>query len=207
MFETLPNPSLDVLLIAGRAVLLLCAFWIFALAFIRWRRADDLNSSNLHAQIERTYAEVRSLHETISVMNARIESLSERAELDSRIAPVTSGNSQRGYDIATRLARNGADVNEIVANCGITRHEAELLLRLHGAQHKPAPQVSARPNSRLDAPMNNARPQAHAPRVHSDLSLSGRSQREEEREMLTRAVSDAPAPTGRTRGSLLSVVG
>ena len=40
-FEILPNPSLETLLIAGRAALLLGAFWIFALAFSRWRRADD----------------------------------------------------------------------------------------------------------------------------------------------------------------------
>ncbi|MET0499075.1 MAG: DUF2802 domain-containing protein [Steroidobacteraceae bacterium] len=189
MFETLPNPSLEMVLIAGRALLLLGAFWIFALAFIRWRRSDDLANRALHASIERTFAEVRSLHESISVMNARIEALSERAELDSRMAPSSTGNSQRGYDIATRLARNGADVNEIVANCGITRHEAELLLRLHGT-HKQAPQQQSR------MPAESAR--APVPRQPE------RSQIEEEREMLTRA----PAPQmGRKRGSLLSVVG
>ena len=188
MFETLPNPSLEVILIAGRALLLMGAFWIFALAFIRWRRADDLAFRAMHAQNERTFAEVRSLHESISVMNARIEALAERSELDSRLAPVATGGSQRGYDIATRLARNGADVGEIVSNCGITRHEAELLLRLHGAQHKPVPQAR-----------QHVEPQrAPAPRQPE------RSQIEEEREMLTRQV---PAPKGRQRGSLLSVVG
>lgn len=192
MFETLPNPSLEVVLIAGRALLLMGAFWIFALAFVRWRRADDLASRALHAQIERTFAEVRSLHESISVMNARIESLAERSETDARVAPVSSGGSQRGYDIATRLARNGADVAEIVANCGITRHEAELLLRLHGSQRKQAPQPQVR--QQVEAPRAPAsRPQQQQ-----------RSQVEEEREMLTR---QAPAPTGRNRGSLLSVVG
>lgn len=191
MFETLPNPSLEVVLIAGRALLLLGAFWIFALAFIRWRRADDLNVSNLHLMVERTFAEVRSLHETISVMNARIESLSERAEMDARLAPVSSGSPQRGYDIATRLARNGADVSEIVANCGVTRHEAELLLRVHGAQHR---QAASQPTARPLLPPQRAQENAQ-----------GRSQSEEEREMLTRA--DAPPASTRKRGSLLSVVG
>lgn len=202
MFETLPNPSLEVVLIAGRALLLLGAFWIFALAFIRWRRADDVNSNNLHAQIERTFAEVRSLHETIIVMSARIEALSERAELDARLPPVAAGNSQRGYDIAVRLARNGAGASEIVANCGITRHEAELLLRLHGApQHtKQTPTTAARLNS---SGVTNSRAQSQG-----DVGMNGRSQSEEEREMLTRPTqSDAPRSTGRTRGSLLSVVG
>ena len=194
MFETLPNPSLEVVLIAGRALLLMGAFWIFALAFIRWRRADDLASRALHAQIERTFAEVRSLHESIAVMNARIESLSERSEQDSRMAPVVSGGGQRGYDIATRLARNGADVGEIVANCGITRHEAELLLRLHGAQHRQSPQQQV---------SDHARPQAE-PARNLVSRQPERSQIDEEREMLTR---QAPPPKGRQRGSLLSVVG
>jgi hypothetical protein len=205
MFETLPNPSLEVVLIAGRALLLLGAFWIFAIAFIRWRRADDMNSSNLHAQIERTFAEVRSLHETIIVMGARIEALSERAELDARLAPVSSGGTQRGYDIATRLARNGADVSEIVANCGITRHEAELLLRLHGPQRSTA-QPASRP-VHAEAPLTNARPQnqrAPAPRSPATLNDEQR-QSDEEREMLTRAAPQATG--GRKRGSLLSVVG
>jgi len=191
MFETLPNPSLEMVLIAGRALMLLGAFWIFALAFIRWRRADDLNSGSLHAQIERTFAEVRSLHETIAVMNARIEALSERAEMDSRMVPVATGGSQRGYDIAQRLARNGADVNEIVANCGITRHEAELLVRLHGAR-KQQQQESRQPLERQQLePQRTLVPRQGA-------------QIEEEREMLTR---QATPPKGRSRGSLLSVVG
>jgi hypothetical protein len=197
MFETLPNPSLEVLLIAGRALLLLGAFWVFALAFIRWRRADDLNTRSLHAQIERTFAEVRSLHETMSVMNARIEALSERSELDARLTPVAASSSQRGYDIATRLARNGADISEIVANCGITRHEAELLLRLHGAHNRPAAATQSR---------QSAEPhQVHSPRAQTQRTQSERSESEEEREMLMRATP--PAPQGRKRGSLLSVVG
>jgi hypothetical protein len=201
MFETLPNPSLEVVLIAGRAVLLLGAFWIFALAFIRWRRSDELLSASLQAQVERTFAEVRSLHETISVMSARLEALSERAEQDSRLPPVSTGSAQRGYEIATRLARNGADASEIMANCGLTRHEAELLLRLQGApQRQAAPAAAARVVAAANPRMPSPRPtQTRERDEHADTQ----AQRDEEREMLTRA----PAPTGRQRGSLLSVVG
>jgi hypothetical protein len=192
MFETLPNPSLEVVLIAGRALMLLGAFWIFALAFSRWRRADDVNTGSLHAQIERTFAEVRSLHETIAVMNARIEALCERAELDSRMAPAAAGSSQRGYDIAQRLARNGADVGEIVANCGITRHEAELLLRLHGAR-KQQEAIQPQQVRQSSEPQRTLVPRQGAPI-------------QEEREMLTRQ-APPQQQKGRTRGSLLSVVG
>lgn len=175
MFEILPNPSLDTLLIAGRALLLVGAFWVFAMAFIRWRRADERSNTALHAKLDRAFAELRSLHETVSVMSARLDGMSERSEMESRRAPA---GTQRGYDVAQRLARNGASVEELIANCGITRHEAELLARLHGARHE-VPQAPVR------APQ---RPVAEPPRHHAQPS-------------------QPPANTGRKRGSLLSVVG
>jgi hypothetical protein len=115
----------------SRAALLLGAFWIFALAFSRWRRADERQMQHLATQLQRTFAEVRSLHETITVMSARLDSLSERAESDARLPPAGTGSSSRGYDLAARLAKSGAAVDELVASCGLTRHEAELLSRLH----------------------------------------------------------------------------
>lgn len=136
MFEILPNPSLETILIVVRGTLLLGAFWIFALAFARWRRADAKDMQRLHVQLERAFAEVRSLHETVTVMSARLESMSERADSDSRLAPAGAANSQRGYDLAARLARNGSTAEELVASCGITRHEAELVARLHGAKSR-----------------------------------------------------------------------
>lgn len=182
-FEILPNPSLETLLIAGRAVMLLGAFWVFALAFSRWRRADDRSNAMLQAQLERTFAEVRSLHESIAVMSARLESMSERNDVDARRAPAGAG-SQRGYDVATRMARNGADVGELMSSCGVTRHEAELLVRLHSAREREAAAATATPRS--------SRPQqdraAEAPRP----------------------VAPAPNPVPasmRKRGSMLSVVG
>jgi hypothetical protein len=180
-FEILPNPSLETLLIAGRAAMLLGAFWIFALAFSRWRRADDRSNALLQSQLERTFAEVRSLHESVAVMSARLESMSERNDVDARRAPAGAG-SQRGYDVATRMARNGADVGELISSCGVTRHEAELLVRLHSARDREAAVPAAR----------GARPQqdkaAEAPRAA--------------------APAPNPAPAAmRKRGSILSVVG
>jgi hypothetical protein len=178
MFEILPNPSLETVLIAGRAVLLIGAFWIFALAFTRWRRADERDSQALRDQLERAFTEMRSLHETVTVMSARIEAISERAETDSRRPqmPAVAATSQaRGYDLALRMAKNGSAVEDLVSNCGITRHEAELLTRLHAA--KSQPEVAAW-QARQQQQVAQA-PQQQAP---------------------------APQPTGRKRGSLLSVV-
>lgn len=184
MFEILPNPSFEILMMVGRAVLLIGAFWIFALAFIRWRRADEAQAQRLHEHLERAFAEVRSLHETVTVMSARLEALSERAESDARLAPAGVSSSQRGYDLAARLARTGAAVEELVASCGITRHEAELLMRLHGTRSRES---AAATNWQMRAAPERQSATAAAPIAPP---------------------APAPAQTGpRKRGSLLSVVG
>ena len=189
MFEILPNPSLEMMLIVGRALLLIGAFWVFALAFTRWRREAQHGTQLLHTQLERAFAEVRSLHETVAVMNARLESMSERAEVGARLAPAGASGAQRGYDLAARLAKNGSNIEELIGSCGLTRHEAELLTRLHSAKQrdgsaqsnwKTRPAAPAQAQSSWPAQNNPPQPQAAPP----------------------------PAtPTGRKRGSLVSVVG
>ena len=167
MFEILPNPSFETIMMVGRAALLLGAFWIFALAFSRWRRADERQMQHLCSELQRTFAEVRSLHETIAVMNARMESLSERAESDSRLAPAGPVSSQRGYDLAARLAKNGAGVEELVASCGITRHEAELLSRLHLSKSRESATTSWNMRAKAEAPA--PAPQSQAGRKRGSL--------------------------------------
>lgn len=136
MFEILPNPSLETMALAVRAILLAGAFWIFALAFMRWRRVDERQMQELQVRFELAFGELRSLHETVSVMNARLEALGEHTESQARLAPAGIAPAQRGYDLAARLARNGAGAEELVASCGITRHEAQLLARLHAARSR-----------------------------------------------------------------------
>ena len=166
MFEILPNPSLETILMIGRAALRLGAFWIFALAFSRWRRADERQMQHLCSELQRTFAEVRSLHETIAVMNARMESLSERAESDARIPQAGTVGSPRGYDLAARLAKNGAGVEELVATCGITRHEAELLTRLNVTKSRESAATSWGMRAKVEAP---AAPQPAAGRKRGSL--------------------------------------
>jgi len=185
MFEILPNPSLETVLIAVRGVMLLGAFWVFALAFTRWRRSDERDSQMLQAKFDQAFAELRSLHETVAVMNARIEAMSERVETDSRRAPpvaVVAGGPQRGYDIAMRMAKNGAPVEDLVSNCGITRHEAELLTRLHAAKAQPEVASSSWQARQPAQPQVAAAPQPAAQPQQAQAA-------------------------GRKRGSLLSVVG
>jgi len=196
MFEILPNPSLETVLIALRGAALIGALWVFGLAFTRWRRADERQAQCVSAQLERAFVEMRSLHETVSVMSARIEALSERADADSRLAPASAAGAQRGYDLAARLARNGAGVEELVASCGITRHEAELLSRLHGVtarEHTAATGWHMRA-----APPSPIAPTASVPSAATEPSAApGAAQ--------PRAAAPRHGPA--KRGSLLSIVG
>lgn len=185
MFEILPNPSLATVLIVARGAMLIGAFWIFALAFTRWRRADERDSQRLHAQLERAFAEMRSLHETVSVMSARMEVMSERAETDSRRVPAGASGAQRGYDLAMRMAKHGSPVEELVSNCGITRHEAELLTRLHAAKARE-PQVATWAQQERQA-------------LQQTVVVAPPPQQQQQQQQ--------PQSTGRKRGSLLSVVG
>jgi hypothetical protein len=143
----------------------------------------------LLAQVERAFAEVRSLHETVAVMNARLEAMSERAEVGSRLAPAGAIGAQRGYDLAARLAKSGSNVEELIGSCGLTRHEAELLTRLHGAKQRDA-SAQSNWNKRAAAPVQ---PQPSWP------AQTNGSQ--------PQAAPPPAPPSGRKRGSLVSVVG
>ena len=79
---------------------------------------------------------------TAIVTQERTRLVARRAEklaipedkLDARaqLSAAAAGNTPRGYDLALRLARNGAAAEEIAKTSGVTRQEAELLARLHG---------------------------------------------------------------------------
>jgi len=46
----------------------------------------------------------------------------------------TRDPADRAFNQATRMARQGATVNELISTCGLVRAEAELLALLHRAQ-------------------------------------------------------------------------
>jgi hypothetical protein len=210
VFETLTLPSLDILVLAARAVLLLGAFCVFALAFIRWRAADARANAQLLQQLERTFAEVRSLHESVAVMGARLEALGEKSEAETRLAPVNAAVSPRGYDIAARLAKNGADAEALIANCGLTRQEADLMVRLHGARTGTADATTQR-SARVEQLPARTEPRTSAQQTTRTEPTESRTptQRLPQIPVLRAPVQspDTRAVGTRRRGSLVSMVG
>jgi|SRR5690554_866539 L-asparaginase II len=45
-----------------------------------------------------------------------------------------TANSQPAYDHAIRLARKGANIEQLIDNCNLSNEEAHLIRRLHGQQ-------------------------------------------------------------------------
>lgn len=52
----------------------------------------------------------------------------------------------RGYEVAARLARSGASVESLMNSCALSRHEAELLVRLHAGMKTLQPPVGGSAN-------------------------------------------------------------
>ena len=125
----MPPISIELALLAGRALFLVFCFVLAAVAFTRWRRAAE-RTSELFVQ------QTAAVLESIAALQTRIETLqtsqNELAEKVSGLA--TTGptlSSAPSYQVAIRMARTGASREDLISSCGITRQEAELLQRLH----------------------------------------------------------------------------
>jgi hypothetical protein len=91
-------------------------------------------------QLDASRSETRGLAELTAGLASQLASLQQQLEDRAQLAQVkVSMPHSGGIDLATRLARTGSSVEEIVKTCGVTRHEAQLLARLHSAElHRQA---------------------------------------------------------------------
>jgi len=132
----------ETVLLALRAALLLLAFTGFAWALIASRRDTARNFARLSAQHDQALQEIQRLAEKLTELAGQVHELSLPSPMVSRPAPAAvpaapqpsvTPSGARGYEMAIRMARGGASIDEIVASCGTTRAEARLLRRLHCA--------------------------------------------------------------------------
>jgi hypothetical protein len=132
----------ETVLLALRAGLLLLAFAGFTWALVAARRDSALHFSRLSAQHDQALNEIHRLGEKLTELAGQVHELSLPSPMVSRPAPAAAPvapppsvtpSGARGYEMAIRMARGGAGIDEIVASCGTTRSEARLLRRLHCA--------------------------------------------------------------------------
>ncbi len=133
-------PSVEFLLIAGRAVFLVFSFIVASISFTAWRRATQRQTAQLLSQTQLVLQRLAELEARVDGTRSAIADLRER--LDRPATPAASPAPSPGYRIAIRLARGGASREELMSGCGLTLAEAELVRRLHGPQAPELRQVS-----------------------------------------------------------------
>jgi alkylation response protein AidB-like acyl-CoA dehydrogenase len=125
------------LLIAARAVFLVFSFTLAALAFTRWRRSAQAQTEQLLAHHQVVLRRLADLEARVDATNVSISRLGERMERPQQLGS-TAASASPGYQIAIRLARGGASLEELMSGCGLSTNEAELVHRLHSPNAKSA---------------------------------------------------------------------
>jgi hypothetical protein len=156
-------PSIEVMLIIGRAIALVCGFLVLAWALSQWRRNAQRDTQRVFEQLDLVRSELLIMKEVMHDAAHR----SERPNIEQRLPSAPPATAVRGYEIAARMARNGASKEELMRSAGITPHEAELLVKLHSRDARPATFTASAAAAK--APPANANA--------ADASLIGRQQR------------------------------
>ena len=131
---TLPSlamPSMDMILMAGRAVFLVFSFILAAVTFTAWRRSAQAQSQQLIEQANLVLQRLAHIEARVDATKLSVSELGQRMAAPQQLPTVTSGASS-GYQLAIRLAKTGASREELVSGCGLSVSEAELVQRLHG---------------------------------------------------------------------------
>jgi hypothetical protein len=128
----IPQFSAEEWLFIARAVFLVFSFILATVTFAAWRRAAirQTNQSLAHdAEILRRLEGLDAGLVAVTTLIVQITQTLERSQRADAVGP----RALAGYPIAIRLARGGASAPELVASCGISHSEADLVCRLHGS--------------------------------------------------------------------------
>jgi hypothetical protein len=111
---------------AGVVVLLLLALAQSALLFLGWRQLCGLQRrvAELSHDAARASTDVPT-----SMLVTALGRLERQVGRIGQQAPP----ARQSYELAQQLAREGADVEQLVSRCGLSRDEARLVLRMHPA--------------------------------------------------------------------------
>lgn len=124
---------------AAAIVALGVAVAALAIGQARLREASRLDVQRLFEQMDLTLGELREVTVSLCGCQRELGELRTRTTAAAQRASDSAPAPARSYDIALRLARNGASREELMSNCGMSRHEAELAVRLHGPDQRGRP--------------------------------------------------------------------
>jgi hypothetical protein len=140
--------SLELTLTLALSLATTLAFLAAAWVFRRWRQKAECDAQRMFEQLDLIRAEVMLLADRIHGMEVAAPVVREQrpAPVEIKAPPVSNSPAPRGYEVAARLARGGATCEELISSCGLSRHEAELLMRLNKAETaRSKPAVSSAP--------------------------------------------------------------
>ena len=136
--------SFELTLSLGRALIMVLALLTLAWGFNHWRHSAARDAQRMFEQLDLIRAELMLLTDRVQGLEVQAPPVQERPAAPEVRAPSVANvnvSAPRGYEVAARLARGGATCEELISSCGLSRHEAELLIRLHKAEtarNKPA---------------------------------------------------------------------
>lgn len=125
---------------AGAIVVLGTAVIALAIGQRRLGAALRRDAQRLFEQVDLALGELHGVGASLSGCRQGLDEL--RARATPAAGPAASAPAlapSRSYDIALRLARNGASREELMSSCGMSRHEAGLAVRLHGPGQRGRP--------------------------------------------------------------------
>ena len=110
----------------GVGILLLLALAQLALLFHGWRQLRELQRQVAALSHDATYA---CTDVPTSMLVTALGQLQHQLGRIEQQPPPT----RQSYELAQQLAREGADVEQLVSRCGLSRDEARLVLQMHPA--------------------------------------------------------------------------
>lgn len=100
-------------------------------------------ASSLHQDLKGITLSLAVLSERLTKLESQTGQIREHVEQQG--SPLNRDADQKSFKIATKLALQGAKVEEIVELCGLTRGEAELIRMLHASNQVSPSSIAGNP--------------------------------------------------------------
>lgn len=122
----------------GVALLLLLALLQGALLLRLWRRSGEWQQASRQLQqdlatLAHDVAQATQTDVPTSMLVTALGRMERRIALIEQQPPPSQHLTS--YELAQQLARDGADVGQLVERCGLTPDEARLVRQMHPAEH------------------------------------------------------------------------
>lgn len=118
-------------LLFSNVLLIMLGFIAARLHSVTPEQESERETPSLHQELKGVSLSLAALSERLVKLEIQIGQLRDQAGHQS--LPLNREAEQKSFKVATKLALQGASVEEIVELCGLARGEAELICMLHSS--------------------------------------------------------------------------